>query len=131
MEEIFNPEAYRIVRNIMIGFAIFYVLFEVLLNINELENDTSNIILYEAAKDKLFFIPFALGAIMGHLFLGTNDSLFFIGEGLPVILLFAISGLMTLVGYKVKFEKTRLFFTLLLFLGVAYGHFFWSLNFEV
>jgi len=49
MEEFFNPEAYRIVRNIMIGFAAFYVLFEVMLNLNELENDTSNEILFEYA----------------------------------------------------------------------------------
>ena len=130
MEEIFNPEAYRVVRNIMIGFAIFYVLFEVALNLNELEDDTSNIILFEAAKDKLFFIPFALGAIMGHLFLGTTNQLFYIGDGWPVITLFLLSGIMTLIGFKWKFEKTRLFFTVLLVLGVAYGHFFWSLNFN-
>ncbi len=130
MEEFFNPEAYRIVRNIMIGFAAFYVLFEVALNLNELENDTSNIILFEAAKGKLFFIPFALGAIMGHLFLGTTNEFFYIGDGWPVIILFAISGIMTLIGFKFKFLKTRLFFTILLLIGVAYGHYFWSMNFS-
>ena len=130
MEEFFNPEAYRIVRNIMIGFAAFYVLFEVALNLNELENDTSNIILFEAAKDKLFFIPFALGTIMGHLFLGTNNPTFYIGDGWPVVLLFILCGIMTLIGFKVKFEKTRAFFTFLLLVGVAYGHFFWSMNFN-
>jgi len=130
MEEFFNPEAYRIVRNIMIGFAAFYVVFEVLLNLNELENDTSNVILFEAAKDRLFFIPFALGAIMGHLFLGTTNELFYIGDGWPVIILFAVSAIMTLIGFKVKFEKTRFFFTILLLIGTAYGHFFWSMNFS-
>jgi hypothetical protein len=130
MEEFFNPEAYRIVRNIMIGFAAFYVLFEVMLNLNELENDTSNEILFEAAKDKLFFIPFALGAIMGHLFLGTTNTLFNMGSAWPVVILFTVSGIMTLIGYKVKFEKTRFFFTVLLLAGVTYGHFVWSMNFE-
>ena len=129
MEEIFNPEAYAIVRNIMIGFAIFYVLFEVALNINELENDTSNIILLEAAKDKLFFIPFALGAIMGHLFLGTTNKSFYIGDSWPVIALFGVSLFMTGIGFLWKFEKNRWFFTALLLAGVAFGHFFWSMNF--
>ncbi|NJB35877.1 MULTISPECIES: hypothetical protein [Flavobacteriaceae] len=130
MEELFNPEAYRMVRNIMIGFAIFYVLFEVALNLNELEDDTSNIILLDAAKKQFFFIPFALGAILGHLFIGTTNKAFYIGDGWPVYILFALAIICTIIGYKVEFKKPLWFLCLLLLLGLAYGHFLWSLNFD-
>lgn len=130
MEEIICPDTYRLVGYIMLGFAILYVIFEVALNLNELENDTSNIILFEAAKGKLFFIPFVMGTLMGHLFLGTKNRTFYIGDDWPVYIVFGTSALMILIGHFWKFEKTRQFFTILLVLGVAYGHFFWSMNFE-
>ena len=130
MEEFISEEAYRLVNYIMLGFAAFYVLFEVALNLNELENDTSNVILFEASKGKLFFIPFVMGTLMGHLFLGTTNAFFDIGDDLPVYILFGVSVLMLFVGYKWKFEKSRLFFTVLLLIGIAYGHFFWSMNLE-
>ncbi|OQD43386.1 hypothetical protein [Croceivirga radicis] len=130
MEQLFDPEAYRWVRNIMIGFAIFYLVFEIALNLNELEDDTSNILLFEASKNQFFFIPFVLGAILGHLFIGTTDKRFYIGDGWPVYLLFGMAAVSVLIGYKVPFKKPLWFMSLLLVLGVFYGHFLWSLNFD-
>ncbi|UJH67610.1 hypothetical protein [Allomuricauda sp. SCSIO 65647] len=122
-------EAYRLVTYIMAGFAVVYVALEIVLNLNEVDNDTSNIILFEAAKDKLFFIPFGLGAIMGHLFLGVKTDYFGLGDGLPVIILFSLAAIMTLIGFKVPFKKPVWFLSILLILGLFYGHLFWSMNF--
>ena len=66
-------QPYEIVEFIMIAFAIFYVILEVLLNLNNIDNDTSNILLLKWSEGKAFFIPFVLGAIGGHLFLGIKN----------------------------------------------------------
>ncbi|MEM8999935.1 MAG: hypothetical protein AAGB24_06695 [Bacteroidota bacterium] len=121
-------DTYVVVRNIMIGFAILYLLFEIALNLNDIDEDTSNILLYKASKERLFFIPFALGAIVGHLFLGTDDLRFDIGDLPPVLILFGLAVGTVIVAYKVPFKKTDLFLGVLLFLGILYGHLFWSMN---
>lgn len=126
---------YHLVEYFLIGLFIFYVLFEVYLNLNQDKNDTTNVLMLAWSKDKFFFIPFALGAIIGHLFLGTSidilaplnlselwHSIF------PVVVLFITSGIMLFVGYKITFIKTKLFLTSLLFAGIAYGHLFWTMN---
>lgn len=122
-------EAYHTVTNIMAVFAALYVLLEIVLNLNEIEDDTSNIILLEASQGKLFFIPFALGAIMGHLFLGTEKPIIDIGDSTPVVVLFALSALMVIIGFTVPFKKSKAFLSALLVLGLLYGHFVWSMNF--
>jgi hypothetical protein len=43
---------------------------------NDVEDDTTNVILYQATLKRMLFIPFAIGAIAGHLFLGTTSKLF-------------------------------------------------------
>ena len=129
MEFFQNPEAYAVVRNIMIVFAVCYLVFEIILNLNDIDDDTSNIILLDASKDKLFFIPFALGAIVGHLFLGTENEFFYIGDLPPVLILFGLAIVATIIGYKVPFKKTLLFLSVLLILGILFGHLFWSMNF--
>lgn len=122
---------YEIVKIIMISFAVIYLLLEIVLNLNDIDKDTSNVILLKWSEDKFFFIPFALGAIGGHLFLGTRDSAFKPSHSMyPVLILVGIALLCLLIGYRVKFKKTRFFLSLLLFLGLLYGHFFWSMNYN-
>lgn len=123
-------EAYHTVTNIMAVFAALYVLLEIVLNLNEIEDDTSNIILLEASQGKLFFIPFALGAIMGHLFLGAETAIFNFGDSAPVIILFVLSAIMVVIGFTVAFKKSKAFLSVLLVLGLLYGHFLWSMNFS-
>lgn len=130
MESIFTPESYRLVMYIMLFFALVYVVFEVYLNLNELEDDTTNIILLEASKKQFFFVPFALGAIMGHLFLGAKTNILNIESWLAVVLVFGISLVMLAIGFWVPFKKSNLFLTILLVAGLAYGHFIWSQNFR-
>lgn len=123
---------YSLVVDIMIGLAIAYFVLEVLLNLNDIDNDTSNLLLYEWSKGKFFFIPFALGAIAGHLFLGTTDSSFKMTNGMyPVLTLFGAVIVMLVIGYKVKFEKSKLLLTILLAVGLVYGHLFWSMNYQL
>lgn len=123
---------YSLVVDIMIGLAIAYFVLEVLLNLNDIDNDTSNLLLYEWSKGKFFFIPFAFGAIAGHLFLGTTDSSFKMTNGIyPVLILFGAVIVMVVIGYKVKFEKSKLLLTILLAVGLVYGHLFWSMNYQL
>ncbi|MCF1750925.1 hypothetical protein [Mariniradius sediminis] len=123
---------YSLVVDIMIGLAIAYFVLEVLLNLNDIDNDTSNLLLYEWSKGKFFFIPFALGAIAGHLFMGTTDSSFKMTNGMyPVLILFGAVIAMVVIGYKVKFEKSKLLLTILLAVGLVYGHLFWSMNYQL
>ncbi|MEM9327187.1 MAG: hypothetical protein AAGA85_16080 [Bacteroidota bacterium] len=124
-------ENYEIVEYILIGFAVFYLVFEIVLNLNDLDNDTSNIIILKWAQDKMFFLPFVFGAIGGHLFLGTKLELFrYFRENfiVPVIILFGIALIMLAIGYLVPFKKTKAFLFSLLILGFLYGHFFWTMN---
>lgn len=123
---------YLLVVDIMIGFAVVYFIIEILLNLNDIDNDTSNVLLLEWSKGKAFFIPFALGAIGGHLFLGTSNAAFKFTNGIfPVLILFGLAIIMVLIGFKVPFVKSRSFLTVLLIAGVLYGHFFWSMNYLV
>lgn len=122
----------EIVTAIMLSFAFFYLLAEIVFNLNDIDNDTSNLIILEWSKDKLFFIPFALGAITGHLFLGTRNPVFKMESGMyPVFVLFGIAVIATVFGFTVKFKKSRLFLTGMLILGLLYGHFFWSMNYII
>ncbi len=126
-------EEYReIVVGIMIFFAIAYVVIEVILNLNGVKEDTSNIILLKASQGKLFFIPFALGAIMGHLFLGTGDSSYQMSKSMyPVLILFGLAILSIGIAYLLKLKKPVpiWFLSILLGLGLLYGHLFWSMNY--
>ncbi len=121
---------YELVKTIMIVFAVIYFLLEVILNLNDIDNDTSNVILLQWSKKQLFIIPFVLGAIGGHLFLGAKTNYFNMGSSSAVIILFVIGLVAVIIGVKAKFERTKTLFSILLILGVAYGHFFWSMNFQ-
>jgi cytochrome bd-type quinol oxidase subunit 2 len=123
-------EPSHIVASIMITFAVVYLLLEIVLNLNDMENDTSNIVLLEWSRGKFFFIPFGLGAVAGHLFLGTENDVFKLPNSMyPVIILFVLAILSVIIGHKKQFEKTKTFLTTLLLLGVVYGHLFWSMNY--
>jgi len=119
-----------IVELIMSIFLALYIGFEVYLNLNDQPGDTSNILLLKLSKGRFFFIPFVLGAIGGHLFLGTyNPEIKLPGDGMiPVIGLFVLAAIMLGIGFWISFKKPKWFLTLLLVLGFAYGHFFWSMN---
>jgi hypothetical protein len=124
-----------IVQLIIILVGIVFVIFEILLNLNDVPDDTSNILLYEATKKRLLFIPFAIGVIAGHLFLGTSMKVFpdsnvvpFLKNEVLVILgMVLISLLLFLISFKVK-NRSRVFLTSLLVVGLLYGNFFWSMN---
>ncbi|MEX0883175.1 MAG: hypothetical protein WDZ72_06845 [Cyclobacteriaceae bacterium] len=123
---------YISVVNIMIGIAVAYFVLEILLILNNIGNDTSNLLLLEWSRGKSFFIPFALGAIGGHLFLGTSNPAFKMANGtFPVLILFGLTIIMVLIAFKVPFEKSKIFLTVLLIAGFLYGHFFWSMNYLV
>jgi hypothetical protein len=125
----------EIVQLIIILVGVIFVVFEVVMNLNEVENDTTNVILYEATKKRLLFIPFAIGAIAGHLFLGTSYKIFPESKVLPplqnevlVILgMVVVSLLLFLLSFKIK-TRSRVFLTALIVGGMLYGHFFWSMN---
>ncbi|AKP50893.1 hypothetical protein [Cyclobacterium amurskyense] len=123
---------YTVVVSIMISLAAAYFIIEILLMLNNVDNDTSNILLLEWSKGKSFFIPFALGAIAGHLFLGTTNDAFKMSNGMfPVLIIFGLTLIMVLIGFKVPFKKTKAFLTSILIAGVLFGHFFWSMNYIV
>jgi hypothetical protein len=122
---------YEVVKAIMITFTAVYILLEVVLNLNDIDDDTSNILLLEWSKGKFFIIPFALGAIGGHLFAGTKNPLFEMGSSMyPVFILFAVAAISVYIGHKIQFKKTKFFLSALLLLGVLYGHYLWSMNYE-
>tara|TARA_R110002096_G_scaffold54883_2_gene141415 strand:- start:358 stop:750 length:393 start_codon:yes stop_codon:yes gene_type:complete len=123
---------YTVVVSIMISLAAAYFIIEILLMLNNVDNDTSNILLLEWSKGKSFFIPFALGAIAGHLFLGTTNDAFKMSNSMfPVLIIFGLTLIMVLIGFKVPFKKTKAFLTSILIAGVLFGHFFWSMNYIV
>lgn len=128
-------DAYLLVEYFLIFIGLIFVLFEIVLNLMDIGGETTNVFLYNWSKDKFFFIPFALGAIMGHLFLGTKRPLFEMeliqgidNDMLSVLGLAGLAVLMTLIGVLVPFRKSTLFLSVLLVLGLLYGHFFWSMN---
>ena len=116
----------------MIGLTVVYFIIEILLLLNDVDNDTSNILLLGWSKGKSFFIPFALGAIAGHLFLGTSNIAFKMSNGMyPVLIIFGLTLIMVAIGFKVSFIKSKTFLTAILLAGVLFGHFFWSMNYLV
>ncbi|MGQ8335030.1 hypothetical protein ACUNWD_00650 [Sunxiuqinia sp. A32] len=116
---------------IMVSFAAIYFIFEIVLNVNDIDNDTSNVFLLEWSKGRLVFIPFALGAIGGHLFLGTKNDFFQMSSSLyPVIILFGVAALMVVLTYLVSFKKSKFLLSTLLLAGFLYGHLFWSMNYQ-
>lgn len=125
----------EIVQLLLVIVGLFFVAFEVFTNMNDVEDDTTNVILYQATLKRMLFIPFAIGAIAGHLFLGTTSKLFpsyniitAIDNELLVILgLAVISGLLVFFSKRIK-TRSREFLTVLLLAGLLYGHFFWSMN---
>lgn len=127
--------SYKLIEGLLIGIVLVFVVIEIALNFNDDQGDTSNVILYDWSCGKFFFIPFCLGAIGGHLFLGTSVPILqnviilnIPSSELSVIILFIICGVMTLIGYNYSFPKTKLFISAILALGILYGHFFWSMN---
>jgi len=124
-----SGDTWTIVRYVMGGFAALYLIMEVLLNLNEVDKDTTNVILLEWSQGKLIFIPFALGAIGGHLFLGTTNPTFRFTESMYAVLLLAIlCGIGLWLGHRLRFTRTPLFHTALLLAGLLYGHLFWSMD---
>jgi len=125
----------EIVQLLLVIVGLFFVAFEVFTNMNDVEDDTTNVILYQATLKRMLFIPFAIGAIAGHLFLGTTSKIFpcyniitAIDNELLVILgLAVISGLLVFFSKRIK-TRSREFLTVLLLAGLLYGHFFWSMN---
>ncbi|EPR65685.1 hypothetical protein ADICYQ_5320 [Cyclobacterium qasimii M12-11B] len=116
----------------MIGLTVAYFIIEILLLLNDIDNDTTNVLLLEWSRGKSFFIPFALGAIAGHLFLGTSNVAFKMSNGMfPVLIIFGLTIIMVVIGFKVPFRKTKAFLTAILIVGVLFGHFFWSMNYLV
>lgn len=128
--EYINPDTYKLVRRIMGGFAALYLLMEVVLNLNDVKDDTTNIILLDWSTGKSIFIPFALGAIGGHLFLGTTNAAFELSNSMyPVLILAILCSIGLLLGYKLRFQRTVLFLSSLLLAGLLYGHLFWSMDY--
>ena len=125
----------EIVQLILVIVGIAFVAFEAISNMNDVEDDTTNIILYQATLKRLLFIPFGLGVIAGHLFLGTTLKIYpgydILGplpnEVLVILGMLIISGLLILFSKKIK-TRSRVFLTSLLVAGLLYGHFFWSMN---
>ncbi|HUM98176.1 MAG TPA: hypothetical protein PK275_09985 [Chitinophagaceae bacterium] len=125
----------EIVQLLLVIVGLFFVAFEVFTNMNDVEDDTTNVILYQATLKRMLFIPFAIGAIAGHLFLGTTSKLFpsyniitaIDNELLVIMGLAVISGLLVLFSKRIK-TRSREFLTVLLLAGLLYGHFFWSMN---
>ncbi len=124
-------EPHIVVELILIIFAVSYVVLEVILNLNDLDNDTSNILILQWSRGKAFFLPFALGAVGGHLFLGTKLEFFYMNYIIPVVVLFGVCLLMLLIGHLVPFKKSNTFLISLLLLGFLYGHFIWSMNIKI
>ena len=125
----------QIVQYFLILVGLAYVAFEVFLNLNDIKDDTTNFFLLKWSKGNYIFIPFALGAIGGHLFLGTKldlvDGSLIKGidnSYLAVYVLFFLCGLFAVVGFASKFSRSKTFLTIMLVLGFLYGHYCWSLQ---
>lgn len=119
----------------MVTMGLFFVLFEIYLHLRDVGGEGSNVWLYKWSQKECIFIPFAIGAIIGHLFLGTKvdilppevikdlDNSIFV-----VLALAGICLLMLLVGVLSSFKRTQTVLVSLLVAGVLYGHFFWSMR---
>ena len=128
-------DAFLLVEYFLIFMGLIFVLFEIVLNLMDIGGETTNVFLYNWSKGKFFFIPFALGAIMGHLFLGTKWQIFeedlisgMDNDMLSVLVLAGLALVMILIGWLIPFNKSKLFLSIILVLGLLYGHFFWSMN---
>ncbi len=126
---------YKTIEIFLIVFALLYVVFEVVLNVIGNDEDTTNVFLNKWSRGEFLFIPFALGAICGHLFLGVyknpfpNDIFSWISnEMLAVALLALVSILLWLLGKFSSFQRTNTIISIILLSGLAYGHFFWSMR---
>ncbi len=126
----------KTIEMILLVLGLLYVAMEVLLNLNNIGGDTSNLLIYDMMKKKSFFLSFALGSIIGHLFFGADKDYILasysesaIYWSVPVIILGGLSLIMILLGVFLKFEKPKWFLFSLLLSGIGYGHFFWSMNY--
>ena len=124
---------YAFVEGILAGVGITFIVIEVVLNLNDTKDDTTNVLLYQWSKKQFIFIPFVLGAIGGHLFLGSTNPIWpafyeTLDGMLTVLVLFLVSLLFLAIGALFSFRRTKAFLTLMLFLGLFYGHYFWSMN---
>jgi hypothetical protein len=108
--------------------SLLFVAFEVHLNLNDAPNDTTNVTLLELSKKRLIFIPYAIGVIAGHLFLGTYWFSIPSKYEVWVLVGFAfICLILYIIAPKIKTRST-LFFSILLAIGLLSGHFLWSMN---
>lgn len=125
---------FEFIEGMLFGIGLTYVIFEIGMNLNDQEDDTTNAILYKASTQQLFFIPFALGAIGGHLFLGTTVPYVpaFGSTAMSVGVLAGLCTILFLIGLWRKRKAYKpvglLVLSILLFAGFFYGHFLWSMN---
>jgi len=124
---------FAFIEGILVGIGVTFIMIEITLNLNDTEDDTTNVLLNNWSKQQYIFIPFAIGAIGGHLFLGSTYAIWPVFYStldglLTVLVLVVLSLMLLLVGIIFRFKRTKAFINAILLLGVLYGHYFWSMN---
>lgn len=119
---------YYIVASITVIIPAILILIEMFQNLNDVEGDNINYSIFKWTINRAFFIPFAWGVVMGHLFLGSMKP-WIVNNTISVVIVAVMAALLGLFG---EFKKTqtlgRSYMAVLIVLGAIVGHFLWSMN---
>ncbi len=123
-----NPDlvAYSIIAGLS-----FMVVLDVIVGTNRNKDDDITVLLNKLSNGKLFFIPFAWGVVTAHLYFGSKHLMFSTYDISNSNGLYGALGLIVIlivIGQLVKLKPNKYRMIGLLFSGLCYGHFFWTMH---
>jgi hypothetical protein len=124
----FVDYAFIAVQGLLVIATLGFIIFEIILSLNNTEGDTISFIIRGWAYSRNFFVTLAWGIITGHLFLGSKSPLI-TDNTISVVVAALLACIAALIGCKLKSVKINRLVQLILFVGgTIIGHFMWSMN---
>lgn len=103
----------------------FLVVLDLILYTNTVQNDTISNVIRDCVNEGKWYLIYLFGVLGGHFFLGNSQLLLEKGVGIAILVATAI--VFYILGRQEKFKIISFWMKLLvLILGFAGGHFFWS-----
>ena len=112
---------------------IALIVLDIIVGVNRNPKDDISVLINTLSNGKLFFIPFAFGVVVAHLYFG-HTSLIFPGDYdksniYGTLGAVGITVAMILIGLLFKnIKPSKIRVIVLLVAGLLYGHFFWTMH---